>query len=99
MNEDRFDRLLAFLARLDRAKIHYTLANYREGAVSVEVHLPGEHWEVDFLADGDVDVERYRSNGKIEDASVLEELFVNDSDAELTNRGTAGNHDDATARK
>jgi hypothetical protein len=94
MNADRFDRLLAFLRRLDEAKIHYTLANYRDDAISVEVYIPGEHWEVDFLDDGSVDVERFRSNGEIYDESMLEELFTlwSEEEGPVT-------QDDATAGK
>jgi hypothetical protein len=76
MKQDRFDRLLGFLQRLDQAGFHYTLANYREDAVSVQVHVPSEHWEVDFLADGSIEVERYRSDGTIHDESALDELFA-----------------------
>jgi hypothetical protein len=98
MKADRFDKLLDFLQRLDEAKIHYVLTNYREDAISVEVYAPGEHWEVDFLADGEIDVERYRSNGHIDDESVLEELFALCSDVESSSE-EAVNHNDATARK
>ena len=37
---------------------------------------PGEYWEIEFLEEGDVEIERYRSNGHIDDESVLEELFA-----------------------
>src|SRR5262245_31140726 len=76
MKAGRFDKLLAFLERLNQAKIHYSLANTRSDAVTVLAYAPGEFWEIDFLADGDIDVERYRSNGHIDDESVLEELFA-----------------------
>ncbi|HEV3257474.1 MAG TPA: hypothetical protein VG013_11375 [Gemmataceae bacterium] len=98
MKQDRFDRLLAFLQRLDKAKIHYTLHNYREDAVSVEVYVPGEHWEVDFLATGEIDVERYRSNGEIEDESMLEELFAKYSDTDTPTEEAANVHE-PVARK
>ena len=92
MSQDRFDRLLAFLRRLEDAKISHQLADYREGAVSVVVRGPGEYWEVDFLEDGEVEVERFRSNGHIDDESVLAELFAQCSDEEAP-----ADHD-ATAR-
>jgi hypothetical protein len=93
MSQDRFDKLLAFLRRLEDAKISHHLADYREGAVSVIVRTPAEYWEVDFLDDGGVDVERFRTNGHIDDASALSELFSQCSDEEAT-----ASHDDATAR-
>lgn len=76
MKDLHLKKLLTFLQRLDETKTHYALWNYREDAISVEVYIPGEHWEVDFLEDGTIEVERYRSNGRIEGESVLEELFV-----------------------
>src|SRR5438445_1588462 len=95
---DRFDRLLNFLRRLHDAKIPHSLADYREDAVSVIAHAPGEYWEVDFLADGDVDIERYRSDGVIEEESALERLFALWVDDESTTP-TAGTRDAAVSGK
>ena len=91
MNDDRFDRLLSFIHRLGEAKIHYELAHNLDDAISVEIRVPGEYWEVDFWADGDVYVERFRSNGHIDEASALEELFERFSDKEepVTQDGNA----------
>ena len=75
MNPDRFDKLLNFIRRLEEAKIYYQLASHRDDAISVIVTVPGQRWEVDFLADGDVDVERFVSTGDIDDESALKELF------------------------
>jgi hypothetical protein len=76
MNANPFDRLLAFLERLDKARISYRLEHQREGALRVLAHAPGEYWEIDFLNDGTVDIERFRSDGGIYDEPVLEELFA-----------------------
>ncbi len=92
MSQDRFEKLLAFLRRLEDAKISHQLADYREEAVSVIVRAPGEYWEVDFLEDGEVEVERFRSNGHIDEESALTELFQLCSDEEAP-----ASHD-ATAR-
>jgi len=92
MTQDHFGKLLNFLRDLKRAKIHFELAHYRDDAVSVQVAVPGERWEVDFLEDGDVDVERFVSNGHIDDESAFAELFAKFSDEE-----PAATHD-ATAR-
>ena len=75
MSANCIDRLLQFLRRLEDAKIDYRLDNYREDAISVLIAVPGERWEVDFLKDGSVDVERFRSNGHIYDESILDKLF------------------------
>src|SRR5437763_612531 len=75
MSANCFDRLLQFLQRLRIAKIAYRLDYYREDAISVLITVPGERWEVDFLNDGSVDVERFRGNGHIYDESILDRLF------------------------
>lgn len=74
--EGRFGRLILFLKRLQEAKIPHRLDDNREDAISVLAFAPSEYWEIDFLADGEVDVERYRSNGVIEEESSLEALFA-----------------------
>jgi hypothetical protein len=68
-------RLLQFLNRLDNAKIHYTLAHYRPDAILVAVSVPGQRWEIEFMADGTVDVEIYKSNGEILGEQSLQTLF------------------------
>jgi hypothetical protein len=75
MTSDRFDRLLGFIRRLEESKIHYEVAAYRYDGISVVVTVPGQRWEVDFLADGEIDVERFVSSGEIDDESALDELF------------------------
>jgi hypothetical protein len=76
MKEEQFTRFLAFLERLDRAKIAYRIEHSREHAIMVLVFAPGEYWEVEFLDSGEIDVERYRSDGKILNEDSLEELFA-----------------------
>lgn len=60
-----FDALLRFLNRLSDAGIHYTIRHSRFDAVMVEVAVPGQRWEIDFLADGDVDVEIFKPDGGV----------------------------------
>jgi hypothetical protein len=62
-NVDRFDRLIDFLRRLHAAKVPHTLTDHRDDAVTVLAFAPGEYWEIDFLADGEIDIERFRSQG------------------------------------
>jgi hypothetical protein len=81
MTQDRFEKVLALVERLKQAGIWHETACYREGALSVIIRVPGAYWEVDFLADGDVDVERFVSKGDIEDESALDELFAQFSEA------------------
>jgi len=68
-------KLLAFLDKLDEHKIWYHLEHIRE-SVMVLVAIPGQRWEVEFFADGHVEVERFISPGKIEDEDVLSEIIV-----------------------
>jgi hypothetical protein len=72
--------LLAFLQKLGKMKIHYTLAHNQEDAVSVMVAVPGERWEIDFFLNGDIYVERFKSDGKIYDAKALDDLMRDFSD-------------------
>lgn len=76
----QFDSLLAFLDRLRSSKIHHSLASYRQDAIMVHVTVPGERWEVEFLREGAIEVERFCSDGTIQSGSALEELFRKFSD-------------------
>jgi hypothetical protein len=40
----------------------------------VEIAVPGERWEVEFLEDGAIEVEVFRSSGSIEGAEAIVEL-------------------------
>ena len=72
-----FGRLLDFLNRLDAAHFHYTLAHTRPESVMVDISLPGWRCEVEFMADGSTEIERYRSVAGVEDdAGLLEELLT-----------------------
>lgn len=46
----------------------------------VEIALPGQRWEVEFLEDGSVDIEKFISDGDMYDVAELETLFKNFSD-------------------
>jgi len=98
MKPDKFSQLLSFLERLDQAKIPYSMRHSRDDAVMIVAFAPGEYWEIEFLEDGDIDIERYRSNGHIDDESVLEELFALCSDDDVSLAQT-GNQDDASVQQ
>ena len=82
MNTNLFAKMLAFLRKLERARIAYELRHSRDDAIMVRINVPGERWEVEFLEDGDIDVERFRSDGQIDDETALEDLFDRFSDAD-----------------
>lgn len=46
----------------------------------VQIAVPGDRWEVEFMVDGSVEVERFHSNGQIAGSAALEELFARFSD-------------------
>ena len=95
---DQYGKLLALLERLETAKIHYKLEHNRDNAIMIIAFAPGEYWEIEFLDDGGIEIERFRSNGEIADESVLPELFALCSDEE-SSPGDRENADDAIARK
>ena len=67
--------LTNFLDRLDEADIHYSLSSLREAAVMVSVSISGERWEVEFMSDGEIEVEIFSTDGEIHDGSMFDELF------------------------
>ena len=70
-----FRVLFDILHQLDEAKIAYTVTRYRYDAVSVIAKVPGERWEIDVMEDGDVDFERFVSNGEILERDRLDEYI------------------------
>jgi len=72
-------RLIEFLNKLEENKIYYRLNKIRD-SILVEIAVPGQRWEVEFFADGDIQVEKFFSDGEIKDKSELEILFNNFSD-------------------
>ena len=80
MKQDTFTHLTLFLQSLERGKIHYMLQSCRDEAIMVCVTVPGERWEVEFLADGSVEIERFISDGEIYGEDILAELFAKYTD-------------------
>lgn len=72
--------LLEFLGRLEAHRLSYTLAHNRDEAIMVTVAVPGERWEVEFFADGTVEVEVFTSDGKIRGRDALADLFAKHAD-------------------
>ena len=93
MNTEFFSKFLSFLRQLEEAKIAYRLRHSREDALMAVINVPGERWEVEFLEDGEIEVECFTSNGHIDDESKLNDLFARFSDKEelVTTDDPAGN--------
>lgn len=84
MKPDAFRQVLQLLDRLREAKIWYRLGQSRDEAIMVEVRVPGERWEIEFVDYDDevqVEIERFKSSGEIFDEGALEELFAVHSDS------------------
>lgn len=72
--------LIRFLNKLKENHIFYKLGKVRNEAIMVEVAVPGQRWEIEFMEDGTVEVEKFISNGEIYDSKELKFLFENFSD-------------------
>jgi hypothetical protein len=73
-------RLLNFLNRLEQHHIYYKLEHVRPDTIMVLVTVPGERWEVEFLVDGDTQIEIFYSDKRgvlsgNEVEGLLEQLF------------------------
>jgi hypothetical protein len=82
MKSDIFRQILTLLKQLAEAKIAHRLRQCREDALMIEVDVPGERWEIEFVDYDDevhIEIERFRSNGKMYDESILSELFARHS--------------------
>jgi hypothetical protein len=76
MRNNTFEELTALLTEFERKGISYSLAHNREEAIMVIAAAPGERWEIEFLVDGSVEIERFTSDGQIYGQEVLSELFA-----------------------
>jgi hypothetical protein len=79
--------LLTFLNELRRVKIYYRLSQHRDDAIMVELAVPGERWEVEFLNDGTVDVEVFKSDGTIADVAALLPMLAKHGDPDADAAG------------
>lgn len=79
-SNDRLPAVLEFLARLDAVSISYSLKSNRADALMVFVDVPGERWEVEFMRDGSIEIEKFKSDGTILDGRELAALFRDFSD-------------------
>src|SRR5439155_19252181 len=86
---DNLLKVLGLLNRLEQAKIHYNLAHNQEDAITIEVAVPGQRWEIDCYSNGTRAVEIFKSNGTIGDKTAIDQLlrdFANGSDIPIQKR-------------
>jgi len=67
--------LNSFLNKLEEKKIYYRLNKVRSESIMVEVVVPGQRWEIEFMDDGDIEIEKFIGDGKYYDKEELEILF------------------------
>jgi hypothetical protein len=67
---------MEFVRKLEVHRLYFSLSSSRKDGIMVTVSVPGEIWEIEFMADGTVDVERFKSDGTIGDRSTFPELFA-----------------------
>ncbi len=72
---DRVADVLDLLRRLDAARIYFDLARPREDALMIIAVVPGERWEIEYMEDGTVEIEVFRSDGEIKGPEALSDLF------------------------
>lgn len=72
--------LLSFLNELENRKIQYKINKVRDEFIMVEVAVPGQRWEIEFGENGNVEIEKFISNGKIYGKKEIDELFSKFSD-------------------
>ncbi len=72
-------KLLLFLQKLELHKIHYTIEHNRDEYIMVLITILGERWEVEFDAEGNIEIEIFKnSTGVYSDERILDRLFASD---------------------
>lgn len=69
-----------FLNELDNRKIYYKLSKVRPESIMVEVAVPGQRWEIEFMNDGTTEIEKFISDGSYYDEKELITLMGEFSD-------------------
>ena len=80
-----FQKLLDFLNKLDEAEITYSIEHNRDETVMVVVSVLDERWEVEFFADGEVEVEVFYASTEedLEGEEALDRLFDEHSNVDF----------------
>ena len=73
------ESLIDFLEELEKRKIFFYLSKIRD-SVLVEISVPGQRWEVEFMANGSIEIEKFISEGIIYDSKEIDILFNEFSD-------------------
>ena len=60
---------------LENKHLSYRLDVVRDGAILIAVATPGFRWEIEVMESGDVEVERFASDGEILDEAGLNAIW------------------------
>ncbi len=79
-HETAFRELLKLLTRLDAAHIYYRLRHTSADTISIDVDVPGERWEIEFVDYGgevQIEVEVFRSaRGAVAADGLIDQLIA-----------------------
>ncbi|MCM3180870.1 hypothetical protein [Cytobacillus horneckiae] len=67
--------IINFLNKLEGNNIFYKLSKVRNEAILVEIAVPGQRWEIEFMEDGTVEIEKFISDGEYYDVKEIETLY------------------------
>ena len=76
---ETIESFVVFLEKLEKRKIHYNLGKIRD-SILIEIAVPGQRWEVEFMIDGSIEIEKFISDGTIFDHNEIGILFRDFSD-------------------
>jgi len=71
---DNLQKLITFLDKLEDCKMYYRLNKTRD-SIMVEIPVPGQRWEVEFMFDGTIEIDIFMTENEILDERELEVLF------------------------
>ncbi len=72
--------LIDFLNTLEKNNIFYKLTKTRDESIMVEVAVLGQRWEIEFMDDDTIEVEKFIFDNTMYDEKELEILFRDFSD-------------------
>jgi hypothetical protein len=72
---DRLKDINKFLNLLEENDMYYRLNKIRYESILVEIAVPGQRWEIEFMEDGTIVIEKFFSDGSLYDESELKNLF------------------------
>ncbi|KJR97698.1 MAG: hypothetical protein VR68_12325 [Peptococcaceae bacterium BRH_c4a] len=74
------NELMRLLNKLEEKRIYYRINKIRSESIMIEVVIPGQRWEIEFMENGTIEIEKFISDGKIYCAEELEVLYKDYSD-------------------